>query len=265
MHVCHRYTCSTRGRPGRFLPGTAVSGAAALAWLNFLSPLRTSQYPSSTQPVLLLTLPLNQESRACASPTHLLPSLPRAPLLLQARVAASAAHPRAMADELDELLTGRRLSPAKRAAYFGYALSAVLPAALLFVQIFVVDVARSRLTIGAGVAATAAVLSVAYHNLCAAHAERIRAAATPPTKAAYKGKKTDFDAALARHDAKVESCALAYSVFYNNALFLCVAPFVGCYICAGKFGGDLNFLLSSTAAAGLALFNSHSALKAMSS
>lgn len=170
-----------------------------------------------------------------------------------------------MADELDDLLKGGSVSAATRAAYFAYALTAVLPSALLFVRIFVVDVARSQLTIGAGVSATAALLSLAYHNLSAAHAERIRAAAQPPTKAAYKGRKPEFDAALAAHDAGVHSSALAYSVFYNNALFLLVAPFCGCYVFTDKFSGDLNFLLSSTAAAGLALFNSKSALKAMSS
>jgi Translocon-associated protein, gamma subunit (TRAP-gamma) len=170
-----------------------------------------------------------------------------------------------MADELDELMAGRSVSAAKRVAYFLYALAAVLPAALLFVQIFVVDVARSVLTIVAGVVATAALLSAAYHNLCAAHAERIRESAVPPVKAAFKGKKAEFEAAVAAHDKKVEASALAYSVFYNNALFLVSAPFVGCYIFSDKFSGDLNFLVSSTAAAGLALFNSQSALKAMSS
>lgn len=170
-----------------------------------------------------------------------------------------------MADELDELMAGRTLSPAKRVAYFGLALAAVLPAAFLFVQIFVVDVARSRLTIAAGVAVAAAILSLAYHNLAAARTEHVRESAAPPTKAAYKGRKAEFDAALAAHDAKVDAAALAHSVFYNNALFLVTAPFVGCYVCAGKFSGDLNFLVSSATAAGLALFNSQSALKAMAS
>lgn len=168
-----------------------------------------------------------------------------------------------MGDEIDELLSGRAVSPAKRVSNFLFALTAVLPAALLFVQIFVVDVSRSRLTIIAGVIVTGGILSVSYQKLALAHAERVRDSASPPTKASFKGKKAQFDAAIAAHDAKVESCALMYSVFYNNCIFMASAPFVGCYVCADKFSGDLNFLLSSGAAAGLALFNSQSALKAL--
>lgn len=169
-----------------------------------------------------------------------------------------------MADELDALLQGGAVPVGTRALYFLAAMATVLPAAGLFVRIFVVDVARSVLTIGAAVAGAAALLSVAYHDLCAARAGRVRAAAAPPTKAAFKGRRADFDHALAGHDKQVHAAALAYSVFYNNALFLLVAPFCGCYLLSDKFSGDLNFLLSSAAAAGLAVFNSKSALKAMS-
>lgn len=170
-----------------------------------------------------------------------------------------------MADEIDELISGRAVSPATRLTHFGIALLAIIPAAMLFVQIFVVDVGRSRLTIGAAIVATAVVLGMAYQNLSIAHVERLRSASSPPTKSAFKGKKSEFEAAMSSYERKVDQAAFAYSVCYNNAIFLLTAPFVGCYIFSDKFSGDLNFLVSSSAAAGLALFNSKSALKAIAS
>lgn len=166
-------------------------------------------------------------------------------------------------DDLDALLAGRQVSPSRRAQNFLLALLSILPATYLFVTIFVVDVQRSRLTILAGLLLSAATLSLAYETLSLAHGDRLRAATSPPTKASFKGRKPAFDAAVAAHTAGLERAALVYSVFYNNAIFLAVAPFVGCYVCADKFSGDLNFLLSSGAAAGLALFNSQSAIKAL--
>jgi hypothetical protein len=173
-----------------------------------------------------------------------------------------------MADEIDELLRGSNTaaSPARRALCAAVALAAVLPVAALFVSVFVVDIARSRLTIAAAVAAAALALSVAYVQLALARGAAIRAApgSAPPTRAAFKGSKDAYAVALARHDAAIDTAALSHSVYYNNAIFLVAAPFVGCYVFAGKVSGDLNFLLSAAAAAALAIFNSNSAVKAMS-
>lgn len=166
-------------------------------------------------------------------------------------------------DDIDALLSGRTVSPARRGSNFLLALLSTLPAAVLFVQIFVVDISRSQLTILAGVLATSALLSLSYENLSVAASERIRNSTSPPTKASFKGRKGEFDAAIKEHEKSLDWCALVYAVFYCNAVFLVTAPFIGCYICAGKFSGDLNFLVSSGAAAGLALFNSQSAMKAL--
>lgn len=171
-----------------------------------------------------------------------------------------------MAEELDEFAPDPSyvLTPAKRMLYFVLALAPVLPAAYLFIKIFVVDVARSRVTITAGIALTAVALTEAYNNLLFARAERIRADSSPPTKASFKGKKSDYDNALVAYEKSIKNTALAYSLYYNNTLFLIAVPFIGCYVFAGKVSGDLNFLISAGASAALAVYNSQSAIKALS-
>jgi hypothetical protein len=196
------------------------------------------------------------------------PSLPHAPG--SSRAADQAAAPAiAMADMDDEFMSsGSALSPATRALYFALALLPILTAAYLFVSIFVVDVSRSLLTIAAGVAISAALMSTAYHNLACARIEGVRDGATAPTKASFKGTKgakAEFDAALASFEKNISSAALFYSLFYNNAMFVVLTPFVGCYIFADKVSGDLNLLLSASASAGLCMYNSISAVKAMTS
>lgn len=171
-----------------------------------------------------------------------------------------------MADEFDEFAPDPSyvLTPAKRMTYFALALLPVMSAAYLFVNIFVVDVARSRVTISAAIIFTAAVLTEAYNNLLFARAERIRADSTPPSKASFKGKKSDYGRAVAAHEKTLKNAALAYSIHYNNALFMIATPFTGCYVFAGKVSGDLNFLISAALSAALAVYNSQSAIKALS-
>ncbi len=166
-------------------------------------------------------------------------------------------------DELDDLIQSRSPSAAQRLGNVLIGVLSALPAAALFVSVFVVDVERSQVTIAAGALIAAALLALSYENLAFARAERMRTETAPPTKASYKGRMREFDSAIKKHEARIGGAALAYSVFYNNALFLASVPFIGCYICADKFSGDLNFLVSAAAAGSLALFNSKSALKAM--
>lgn len=163
--------------------------------------------------------------------------------------------------ELDDF--GRRPSWKKRVLYFVLALFVTSLPAILFVRIFVVDVLKAQLTLYTGILISAAVLSLAYHNLTFSQGARIRENANPPTKSSFKGKKDQYEAALVKHEQSIASAAFAYSLAYNNAIFLLAAPFVGCYVFADKVGGDINALLSTAAAAGLALFNSRSALKAI--
>lgn len=169
------------------------------------------------------------------------------------------------ADDVDELMKGAAsASIAKRILYLLLAGVSVAPAAYLFVSIFLVDVGSSTVTLAAGITLGSVILSLAYHNLAIARAVKVGAGTSAPTKSAFKGKKPEYEAALAAHDAKVSAAAMSYSLYYNNMLFLVAAPFVGCYVFNGKVSGDLNLLLSSGVASSLALFNSRSALKALS-
>lgn len=171
----------------------------------------------------------------------------------------------ATSDEFGDLLNdfGRRPGIAKRALYLVLALFATAAPALLFTNIFLVDLAESQVTVFAGIAIAAVVLSLSYHNLCFARSARLRVSAIAPTKGQFKGRLPEFAKATAAHEARIANAALLYSFAYNNLLYLSVAPLAGCYVFADKFGGDLNLLLSGATAAGLCLFNSVSALKAI--
>ena len=166
-------------------------------------------------------------------------------------------------EDIDTLLTdfGRTAPPAKRLAY---AAAAAVPAALpilLFSRVFSVDVSRAIITLVIAGVAVAAVLSSAYHNLAFTTGVRLRGRSVPPTKASVKGDKARHTAALASHEAALERAAVAYSLFYNNALFVTGALFVGFYVVGTKVPGEVNYAVSGLAAASFALFNSRSALK----
>lgn len=166
-------------------------------------------------------------------------------------------------DELDELLTdfGRTAPPAKRAAY---AAAGLVPAALpllLFSRVFSVDPARAFITLAIGAVGVAAVLSAAYHNLAFTTGVRLRGRSEPPTKASIKGDKGAHAAAVTAYEEGLERAAVAYSLFYNNALFVGGALFIGFYVVGTKVPGEANYVVSALAAAGFALFNSRSALK----
>ena len=173
--------------------------------------------------------------------------------------------PKGGRSEQDEFGTdfGRNPSIGKRAAYAAFAVFPVLLPAFLFVRLYVLDLAACKVTLAAGVIVGCALLSVSYHNLAFSKAARVRAVVGPPSKGAFKGKKAEHDQAVAMHDAKVESAAFVYSYFYNNLIFLLGVAFVGAYLINDKVSGDLSFVISSAVAAGLAVFNSKSALKAI--
>lgn len=171
--------------------------------------------------------------------------------------------PRGGNDDLDELLTdfGRTAPPAKRAAY---AAAGLLPAALplfLFARVFSVELSRAFITLAIAAAAVAAILSAAYHNLAFTTGVRLRGRSEPPTKASIKGDKAAHAAAVTAYEEGLERTAVAYSVFYNNTLFVVGALFVGFYVVGTKVPGEVNYAVSGLAAAGFALFNSRSALK----
>eukprot|EP00177_Eucheuma_denticulatum_P008332 GFKZ01015162.1.p3 GENE.GFKZ01015162.1~~GFKZ01015162.1.p3 ORF type:complete len:203 (+),score=27.16 GFKZ01015162.1:90-611(+) len=168
-----------------------------------------------------------------------------------------------MADEFDDLLDdfGRRPTVLRRLLYLFLALESVATTAFLFVRIFLVDTSTSQLTLAIAITVCTTILSLAFHNLSFAKAARLRRFASPPTKGAFKGKPDEFRKAQAAFESKISSAALWYSCAYNNAIFMFVAPLLGCYMFSEKVGGDLNLLLSGAAAAGLALFNSNTALK----
>lgn len=166
-------------------------------------------------------------------------------------------------DDLDELLTdfGRTAPPAKRAAY---AAAGLLPAALplfLFARVFSIELSRAFITLAIAAGAIAAILSAAYHNLAFTTSVRLRGRSEPPTKASIKGDKAAHAAAVKAYEEGLEQAAVAYSVFYNNALFVVGALFVGFYVVGTKAPGEVNYAVSGLAAAGFALFNSRSALK----
>lgn len=170
-----------------------------------------------------------------------------------------------MVDEFDELLSdfGRRPSPLKRLMYFFLALTSVAPTALLFQQVFLIDLKASTVTLSLAVLVNTALLSLAYHNLSFAKAARIRRDAHPPTKGAFKGRPDEFKKAQISFEGKISAASLWYSFAYNNTIFMIVAPLLAVYLLSEKLSGDLNLLVSGGAAAGLALFNSNTALKAI--
>lgn len=170
-----------------------------------------------------------------------------------------------MADEFDDLLDdfGRRPSLLKRLIYLLLSLESVATTAFLFIRVFLVDLSASQVTLSLAVLLSTVVLSLSYHNLAFAKAARLRRNVSPPTKGAFKGRPDEYKAALDTFEGKIANAALWYSCAYNNAIFMIVAPLLGMYLLAEKVGGDLNLLLSGGAAAGLALFNSNTALKAI--
>lgn len=158
---------------------------------------------------------------------------------------------------------GRHPGVAKRFIYFLLAsVVCCLPTGLC-VRLFVVDMGKAQLTLGVGVLAGGALLSLAYHDLAFSQAARIRADSSPPTKRAFAGKPDKFEAAKQAHEKRITGAAFMYSFAYNNALFLLAAPFAASYVFGDKVSGELNALLSAAAAGALALFNSRSALKAI--
>lgn len=173
-------------------------------------------------------------------------------------------HPN-MADEFDDLLDdfGRKPTLAKRLFYFLMSLATVATTAFLFIRIFLVDISSSQVTLAIATILSSIFLSFSYHNLAFAKAARIRPTASPPTKGAFKGKTTEYRAALSKFDASIADAAFWYSFAYNNAIFMIVAPLLGVYLLSEKLSGDLNLLVSGAIAAGLALFNSDTALKAI--
>eukprot|EP00171_Calliarthron_tuberculosum_P011203 IDg11203t1 len=82
-------------------------------------------------------------------------------------------------------------------------------------------------------------------------------------KNSFRNRMAHYDAAVAAHNSRISTSAFAYSFAYNNAIFLLAAPFCASYVFADKVSGELNALCSGAAAAGIALFNSRSALKAI--
>lgn len=171
-----------------------------------------------------------------------------------------------MADEFEELHDfGRKPSATKRVVYLLLSLECVAVVAALFMRVFLVEIRSSQVTLSLAVIANTVLLSLAYHNLSFAKAARIRRTANPPTKNSFKGSKAkeDFEAATAAFEKKISSAALWYSCAYNNAIFMIVTPLLGVYLLSDKLSGDLNLLVSGAAGAGLALFNSNTALKAI--
>lgn len=169
-----------------------------------------------------------------------------------------------MADEFDDLHDfGRKPTLSRRLIYLGLSFECVIVVAILFIRIFVVDLQASLVTLILAMILNTVLLSLAYHNLSFAKAARIRNAATPPTKSAYRGNKEDHQKALLNFDTKISQSALWYSCAYNNAIFMLVTPLLGKYLLSEKLSGDLNLLVSGAMAAGLAVFNSNTALKAI--
>lgn len=170
-----------------------------------------------------------------------------------------------MADEFGDLLDdfGRRPSILKRLLYLFLATLPVATTALLFIRLFLINTAASQVTLIIAITLSTVLLSLALHNLYFAKAARLRRFATPPSKSAFKGRMDEFKRACTVFEGKIANAALCYSVAYNNAIFMIIAPLFGCYMFSEKVGGDLNLLLSGVAAAGLALFNSNTALKAI--
>lgn len=170
-----------------------------------------------------------------------------------------------MADEFDELLDdfGRRPSLLRRILYLVLSLIPVLTTTYLFIRIFLIQTTSSQATLSISILISAVLLSLSYHNLCFAKAARIRRTAVPPTKGAYKGHPEQFKAALGKFEAGIANASLFYSFAYNNVIFMVGAPFLGLYLLSENVGGDLKLLVSASAAAALALFNSNTALKVL--
>lgn len=170
-----------------------------------------------------------------------------------------------MSDEIDELMDdfGRRPSVGKRLQYAVLASAAVAMTLVLFVNVFLVDIARSQVTLALALVVNTMLLSVAYHNLAFAKAARIRRDASPPTKGAFKGRVALYQQALDAFEARIARAALLHSCAYNNAIFMAIVPLLGVYLLSDKFSGELNLLLSGAAGAGFCIFNSNTALKAI--
>lgn len=167
-------------------------------------------------------------------------------------------------DEFEELPDfGRKPTLKKRVIYALLSLEAVLAAAFLFVRIFLVDVKASQVTLVLAVGVNTLLLSFAYHNLSFAKAARIRRLANPPTKGSFKGRKEDYDAALSAFEQKINQAALWHSCAVNNVIFLLFTPLLGVYLLSEKLSGDLNLLVAGAMSAGLAVFNSNTALNAI--
>lgn len=169
-----------------------------------------------------------------------------------------------MADDLDELPDfGRNPTLTKRVTYVVLSLAAVVAVAILYIQIFLVDLKASQVTLALAVTVNAVLLSLAYHNLSFAKAARIRLMVNPPTKGSFKGRKEEYEAALKAFEKKISQAALCYSCAYNNSIFMIITPLLGVYLFSEKLSGELNLLVSGAAGAGLAVFNSNTALKAI--
>lgn len=170
-----------------------------------------------------------------------------------------------MADEFDELLDdfGRQPSISRRLLYRLLALVSVVSTAYLFMNVFLVDVSSSQVTLALAVIVNTSLLSLAYHNLYFAKAARIRRSASPPTKGAFRGREREHRIALNTFESRIAQSALWYSCAYNNTIFMVVTPLLGVYLLSEKLSGDLNLLVSGSMAAGLAVFNSNTALKAI--
>lgn len=168
-------------------------------------------------------------------------------------------------DEFDDLLEdfGRSPSILQRLMHGVYATLPVVTATGLFSRVFVVDITNSMLTLALAIVASTVLMAMAYHNLAFARGAIMRRAAAPPSRGAFRGRANEFEAAKISFEKCISSAAFWYSCGYNNCIFLLVAPLLGVYLLADKLSGDLNFLVSASAAASLALFNSKSALKAI--
>lgn len=168
-------------------------------------------------------------------------------------------------EDLDDVLDdfGRHPGVAKRIMYGILAMMVSIVPAILFVRVFVIDVSKAQVTLGAGIVISSVILSLSYHNLTFSQSARIRSISSAPSKNSFKGKMEHYQGAVAKYDRSVTLAAFAYSFAYNNAIFLISAPFCASYVFADKVSGELNALCSGAAAAGLALFNSRSALKAI--
>lgn len=168
-------------------------------------------------------------------------------------------------DELDEMMDdfGRRPGLRKRIAYILLGALVALVPCTLCVRVYVVDIAKAQLTLAAGVLAAAVLMSLSYHNLAFSQSARLRAASSAPSKNSFRNRMAHYDAAVAAHNSRISTAGFAYSFAYNNAIFLLAAPFCASYIFGDKVSGELNALCSGATAAGIALFNSRSALKAI--